>query len=113
MDKIKKIFMRLFVESNRYKHFIAGVIIYILMMIIQLLLIMVISNIQSVENSMSFNTSWLIPISTTSFVTVFIAMCSVEYIQKKSGGIFDLYDIFAGCFIPIVSTVVITVLHVL
>lgn len=105
MNKVKEIFIKLFVDSNRYKHFGAGLIIYSMMIVIQYLLMIMI-------NHYDFGLSWFIPISTTSLVTVFLAMCSVEYIQKQSGGLFDWYDIFAGCFVPAISTIIISVLYI-
>lgn len=106
MDKVKKIFMKLFVNSNRYKHLGAGLIIYLMMIVIQCLLMITVSH-------HDFELSCFIPISTTSLITVFLAMCSVEYIQKQSGGLFDWYDIFAGCLIPAISTTMIYVLYVI
>ena len=97
--------MKLFVDSNRYKHLTAGLIIYLAMIVIQCLLIIMISY-------HDFGLSCFIPISITSFVTVFLAMCSVEYIQRQSGGLFDWYDVFAGCFIPAISTIAIFVLYI-
>lgn len=103
MNKVKEIFIKLFVDSNRYKHLGAGLIIYSIMIVVQCLLMIMM-------NHCDFGLSWFIPISTTSLVTVFLAMCSVEYIQKQSGGLFDWYDIFAGCFIPAISTIIMSIL---
>lgn len=105
MNKVKEIFIKLFVDSNRYKHLGAGLIIYSMMIVVQYLLMIMI-------NHCDLGLSWFIPISTTSLVTVFLAMCSVEYIQKQSGGLFDWYDILAGCFIPAISTTIISILYI-
>lgn len=106
MDKVKEIFMKLFVDSNRYKHLGAGLIIYLMMIVIQCLLMITVSH-------HDFGLSCFVPISTTSLITVFLAMCSVEYIQRQSGGLFDWYDVFAGCFIPATSTIMTYILYVI
>lgn len=74
--------------SNRPKHVKAGIIIFIVWIAVVLTLTSI-SILQTVF---------------TGTCCVFVAMCSVEYIQKISGGKWDWLDILAGILVPGIIT---------
>lgn len=48
-----------------------------------------------------------------SDLSVFIAMCAIEYTQKLCGNSFDWRDIFAGCLVPVAITVAIGMIYII
>ena len=80
-------------ESNRYKHMIAGLIIFAVMVAL------------SCTIGISYSNASVVALATTA-----IAMLSVEYIQHTFGCKFDWLDSLAGCLIPIIFTVFILII---
>lgn len=76
--------------SNRPKHLKAGIVILVLWLICT-----------QVLTSMTILQS-----SFTGLICVLVAMCSVEYIQKTSGGVWDWLDVIAGVLIPVIVTLI-------
>ena len=91
MEKIKAFFKKigsvlydLFIDSNRWMHFIIGGIIYLVMM----------------ASIVIWTPYAPIPLQCCFGATIatLIAMCAVEYKDKAKGGTFDWKDILAGMF---------------
>lgn len=72
----------LFIDSNRWLHFIVGGIIMVFM-----------CAVTAIFYPYNPNPFQVITVST---VSVFITMCAVEFKDKVKGGIFDWKDILAG-----------------
>lgn len=92
--------------SNRMKHLKAGALIFIAMLIFQAIANAVITSISGIEANDTYLMLQVLVISIVALVTTFIAMCSVEYIQKSSGYYWDWLDVLAGCLLGIVYTFV-------
>lgn len=75
-------------NSNRPKHLKAGCVIFLLWIIGTILL----TGITMLQAAF------------TGLVCVLVAMCSVEYIQESSGGVWDWLDILAGIIVPGILT---------
>lgn len=98
MKKIGSVVYDLFITSNRWKHLIAGGIIYL-----------------AVMASMSIwdpfdPVTWQCAVGAT--IATLIAMCTAEYKDKAHGGAFDWKDILAGVTLPIVGDIVIIFLKI-
>lgn len=89
MKTIKKI-LNWFKESNRYKHALAGVLIFIVMIV--------------VNNFVGINT---ITNLFNSTLVVIISMLSVEYKDSLCGNKFDWYDIIAGVSLVIIVDIIV------
>lgn len=74
--------------SNRPKHLKAGTVIFILWIVCT----MILTNMTMLQSAF------------TGLVCVFVAMCSVEYIQKTSGSKWDWLDVLAGILVPGILT---------
>lgn len=77
--------------SNRPKHVKAGIIIFIVWITIVLAL-----------TSMS-----ILQAAFTGTMCVFVAMCSVEYIQKNIDAEWDWLDVLSGILFPLIVTLII------
>ena len=75
--------------SNRPKHLKAGIMIFVLWIVCT----MILTNMTMIQSAF------------TGLVCVLVAMCSVEYIQKTSGGKWDWLDILAGIIVPGILTI--------
>lgn len=105
MEKVKAFFKKvgsimydLFIASNRWKHLIAGCIVYLAVMV-----------------SMSIWTpfdpvTWQCAFGST--IASLIVMMALEYKDKAHGGLFDWKDILAGVTVPIVGDIVIIFLKI-
>lgn len=83
-------------ESNRLKHLIFGVLIFVSMTVVQMLCYEIL-----VPQVLDIKRIYLI-IPINALITTLIAMCSVEYIQKSIGGKWDWLDILAGILVPLI-----------
>ena len=76
--------------SNRSKHVKAGIIIFIIWITV----------VQTLTSMSILQTVF------TGTCCVFVAMCSVEYIQKTSGSKWDWLDVLAGILVPGILTLI-------
>lgn len=95
-------------ESNRLSHLKFGFAIFVLMMLLGCSILSMFEEVTSFEpvqvEAITFTCSLL------STISVFIAMCAVEYTQKTSGiGKWDWLDILAGCLIPVLITIIVLI----
>ena len=98
IKKVGSIMYDLFIASNRWKHLIAGGIVYLAVMV-----------------SMSIWTpfdpvTWQCAFGST--IATLIVMLALEYKDKAHGGLFDCKDILAGVTVPIVGDIVIIFLKI-
>lgn len=95
-------------ESNRLSHMYVGFAIYAVLM---LLAIGVLSCFEQVTDFTGIQgTAIVFTCTFLCVMSVFIAMCAVEYVQKVSGvGKWDWLDVLAGMLVPVLLTVIITV----
>ena len=80
-------------ESNRLKHLKAGLVVFALMLL------------AAIAAECLFESRILIDML-LSLGAVLVGMCSVEYIQRESGGKWDWYDVLAGSIIPLAIFVI-------
>lgn len=80
--------------SNRPKHLKAGTVIFVLWIVCT----MILTDITILQSAF------------TGLVCVFVAMCSVEYIQKSSGGKWDWIDVLAGILVSATVTLILWIL---
>ena len=104
---MKKLIVKMFgwmKESNRPAHMRAGNSIFVVGLIlftfIGILLLYPMIQDYSYEGSNRLFVSVMIQVC----IMVFVAMCAVEYIQKRMGGKWDWLDIAAGCLVPVCIT---------
>lgn len=99
-------------ESNRLSHLKVGFAIWIVVMLFGC---SILSMFEQVTNFKAMQAQAIaITCALLADLSVFIAMCSVEYVQKSSGiGKFDWLDILAGVIIPLILTIVIVVIYLL
>ena len=104
MDSLLKKMFGWLGESNRMNHLGAGFIIYVLLMMISPL---VLDACVDLPNRIYFSNSEILKFfSIMSLITVFISMCSVEFIQQYSKlGDWDWLDVLAGCLPELVITI--------
>lgn len=95
-------------ESNRLKHLKVGAIIFIGMFIIQYIEFIIAKN--NITLNQIYYEIQLIFQFINSLITVFIAMCSVEYIQTTVNGKWDWLDVLAGCLIGILLTILLLII---
>lgn len=104
---MKKLFSWLLV-SNRLKHLKAGAIIFICF----LMFLCVATSIAAHASGMEFNDAYSLlsaaVYSVTTLLSTLVAMCSVEYIQTTFQCKWDWLDVLAGCLVPLVFTVIIS-----
>lgn len=96
-------------ESNRLKHLKVGIIMFIGLCIIQYVEITIIKNVTNIVVNDNYYDWFLSFTSINSLITVFIAMCSVEYIQTTFKSKWDWLDVLAGCLIAILFTIIILI----
>lgn len=96
-------------ESNRLKHLKVGVIMFIGLFIIQYIGITIIENVTNIIVNDNYYDWFLSFASINSLITVFITMCSVEYIQTTFKCKWDWLDVLAGCLIAILFTIIILI----
>lgn len=84
-------FIKWLQTSNRNKHCKCGLILFIAYCIMYLIgHLIIVGNLSTI----TFTTALVYSIY--NIINVFIPMCSVEYIQKLSGGKWDWMDVLAG-----------------
>lgn len=93
-------------ESNRLKHLKVGVIMFIGLFMIQYVGITIIENVTNIVVNDNYYDWFLLFVSINSLITVFIAMCSVEYIQTTFKCKWNWLDVLAGCLIAILFTII-------
>ena len=99
MEKVKAFFKKvydLFIASNRWKHLIAGCIVYLAVMV-----------------SMSIWTpfdpvTWQCAFGST--IATLIVMVALEYKDKAHGGLFDWKDILAGVTVPLLIDIAVVIM---
>lgn len=98
-------------ESNRLSHLKVGFAIWIVVMLFGC------SILSMFEEVTNFELMQAQAITTTcallADLSVFIAMCSVEYTQKLCGNKFDWLDVSAGCLAPVIITVAIAIIYII
>ena len=110
-DVIKKMFGWLN-KSNRFSHLFVGCILYIAMMVVSLCLFRFCVGNSDIVFAYCGSSLELF-FSIMSLVSVFVAMCSVEFIQGKIYGYplkWDWLDVLAGCLPALCVTACILIL---
>lgn len=97
-------------ESNRLKHLKVGVIMFIGLIIIQYIEFIIMKNTSHIVFNELFNKMQLVSQFINSLITVFIAMCSVEYIQTTFKCKWDWLDVLAGCLVGILMTIILLII---
>lgn len=88
-----------FRESNRSKHLVAGIIVYVMMLAVPFM-------------AVGFITlPMVVGMAVGGMVATVIAMCTVEYIQKTLGHPWDWHDVLAGTIVPAVITLIILTVY--
>lgn len=80
-----------FRESNRWKHFVAGLCIHASVFLCVLLVSWCMGACACLDKSLLF-----LALNINAFFAVLCSMLSVEYIQKSCGMEWDWIDVFAG-----------------
>ena len=83
-------------KSNRGKHLIAGVLIYIVMLSLCFVL-----NVQYLKGTI------------IALIATLIAACAVEYKDKSWGGKFDWLDIVATILVPVLVSATLFIVNLL
>ena len=94
--KIGSVFFDLFIDSNRWMHFLVGGVITVFMMSLTVIWT-------------PYNPIPLQAVSVGLFSNL-IAMCAVEYKDLAKGGIFDWKDMFAGITPAILIDILVIIL---
>ncbi|MBC5606196.1 hypothetical protein [Bacteroides difficilis] len=92
-------------ESNRPAHMKAGNTIFVIVLIVFTLLGGILLNPLLEGYSYEGSSRLFILAMIQALIVVFIAMCSVEYIQERMGCKWDWLDIAAGCLGSVCITV--------
>lgn len=92
-------------ESNRLSHLKVGFAIWIVVMLIGCSMLSMFEEVTDFELMQA--QAITITCSLLADLTVFISMCSAEYVQKICGNKWDWLDILAGCILPVIITVVV------
>lgn len=94
-------------ESNRLSHLKVSFAIWVVIMLFGC------SILSMFEEVTNFELMQAQAITTTcallADLSVFIAMCSVEYTQKLCGNRFDWQDVLAGCLTPVLITIIVLI----
>ena len=103
MEKVKAFFKKvgsimydLFIASNRWKHLIAGGIVYLAVMVSM-----------SIWNPFD-PVAWQYAFGST--IATLIVMMTLEYKDKAHGGLFDWKDILAGVTLAVLLDIVIVIM---
>lgn len=95
-------------ESNRMSHLKVGFVIWIVVMLFGCSILSMFEQVTNFELMQA--KAITITCSLLADLSVFIAMCAVEYTQKQCGNKWDWLDVLAGCLIPIILTLGVVVL---
>lgn len=91
-------------ESNRLLHLKAGFMIWVILTMLSIGCLVFFDSLSDITQPQVMAIA--ITCSIISVAAVFISMCSVEYIQKQSGGKWDWLDILARCLLPVFITLI-------
>lgn len=97
-------------ESNRPAHMKAGSWIFVASLTLFSLISTLVLNPMLADYSYAGSNRLFILVMIQACVVVFVAMCAIEYIQKRMGYKFDYLDIVAGCMMPILATLLVSLL---